>query len=525
MSASSISLWVPLAVLGVLLGSLLVVGRVPVTYNVRNLLVRWPMTLLTGLAFTLVIALLTLMLAFVNGMGKLTEQSGHPENVIVLADGSDDESFSNLPLNETADVAFQPGVKRWKKDANDSQGTPLCSRELYVIGTMPVHPQPGAASGTPLQGILNKVLVDQKQILVTDSDGTDHALRLDPTTQVLVNGVPQALENLKPDDAVWIAYDNREGQAWATEVRSSTKTRFIQIRGLEDPLVSAQVHGLELASGAWFSPAGVVALPDKDGRAGQTAVQAVIGGGLARELGAERKPPRALAVGDMFELGPKMWQVVGILNSEGTTFDSEVWAKRAYVGQLYHKPDNLSSLVIRTDSPANAEALVTDLKNNYKKTNLQPLTEPDYYAKLRGISTQLYAGILFLTFFMAIGGAIGVMNTMYAAISTRIKDIGVLRIVGFARWQILVSFLFEALVIGLIGGAIGVAIGSLCDGISATSIVGSGQGGFGKTVIFRLTVNATTIGIGLLLTLLMGLAGGLLPSLTAMRLRPLDAVR
>jgi len=67
---------------------LMVVGRVPVSYNVRNLLVRWTTTVTTGLAFTLVVSLMTMMLAFVNGMTRLTEKSGQPGNVIVLADGA-----------------------------------------------------------------------------------------------------------------------------------------------------------------------------------------------------------------------------------------------------------------------------------------------------------------------------------------------------------------------------------------------------------------------------------------------------
>src|SRR4029434_254977 len=93
-----LSVWslMPLAA-GVSLALLLaLLGRVPVRYNVRNLQVRWRTTVATALAFTLVIALLTVMLAFVNGMYKLTQGSGQPGNVIVLAEGSTDESFSNV---------------------------------------------------------------------------------------------------------------------------------------------------------------------------------------------------------------------------------------------------------------------------------------------------------------------------------------------------------------------------------------------------------------------------------------------
>jgi len=125
---------------------------------------------------------------------------------------------------------------------------------------------------------------------------------------------------------------------------------------------------------------------------------------------------------------------------------------------------------------------------------------------------------------MAIGGVLGVMNTMYAAISQRTKDIGVLRIIGYTPWQILTSFFLESLLIALIGGIMGVAIGSIADGWTASSIVGSGQGG-GKSVVLKLTVDGPIVMTGILFSLAMGCVGGLLPSLSAMRLKPLDAVR
>jgi ABC-type antimicrobial peptide transport system permease subunit len=113
---------------------------------------------------------------------------------------------------------------------------------------------------------------------------------------------------------------------------------------------------------------------------------------------------------------------------------------------------------------------------------------------------------------------------MFAAIAQRIKDIGVMRILGFKRWQILVSFLLESLAIALIGGVIGCLLGSLSDGASATSSISSGQGG-GKTVILRLSVDSTVILTGLLFTLVMGRLGGLIPALGAMRLKILESLR
>jgi ABC-type antimicrobial peptide transport system permease subunit len=119
----------------------------------------------------------------------------------------------------------------------------------------------------------------------------------------------------------------------------------------------------------------------------------------------------------------------------------------------------------------------------------------------------------------------GVMNTMFAAISGRTKDIGVLRILGFAKWQILVSFFLESLVIALVGGVLGCAIGFLTNGWTATSIVSGGQGGGGKFVVLELVIGADTLLAGLLLALVMGAVGGLLPAISAMRLKPLESLR
>jgi putative ABC transport system permease protein len=99
-----------------------------------------------------------------------------------------------------------------------------------------------------------------------------------------------------------------------------------------------------------------------------------------------------------------------------------------------------------------------------------------------------------------------------------------LRLLGYSRWQLLRSFLLESLLIAALGGLLGCAIGSLADGLSATSLVSNGPGG-GKSVVLRLAVDLRILGAGMLLALTMGVLGGVLPSLAAMRTRPLQALR
>jgi hypothetical protein len=430
-----------LAILGGLTGLLVVLallGRVPLRYNVRNLVVRWPTTLLTALAFTFVVALTTLGLAFVNGMYWLTSNSGQPGNVLVLADGATDEAFSNLGFGDITRIQQDPRVLR------DEQGRPLASWEQYIVVNQPIP-------------------------------------------------------------------DARPG---------GRKRRFVQLRGVDDPARSGRVHGLDLhPGGAWFSDAGVQPLP---GGSGEQAIQAVLGEGLSRELGPDQGK-RSLGPGDVFDLGGRKWVVVGVTRSGGSTFDSEVWAKRQIVGPMFGK-DSYSTVVLRTRDLETARETATDLTANYKEPAVAAQTEVEYFDKLSATNQQFLFATLFVVFWMAVGGVVGVMNTMFAAISHRSKDIGVLRILGYARWQILVSFLLEAILLGLVGGLLGCALGYLCDGLTMSSVAGSTQGG-GKSIMLKLIVDAPILLGGLVFALAMGVAGGLVPALTALSSRPLQAVR
>ncbi len=150
--------------------------------------------------------------------------------------------------------------------------------------------------------------------------------------------------------------------------------------------------------------------------------------------------------------------------------------------------------------------------------------ETEYYESLSQTNKQFSWATGFVAAVMSIGGIFGVMNTMFAAVSHRVKDIGVLRLLGYTRRQILISFLLESMVIALLGGLLGCAVGSLANGWSVTSVVSSGLWA-GKSIAMTLAVDVPIYARGILLTLATGLLGGLLPALNAMRLKPLEALR
>jgi len=215
--------------------------------------------------------------------------------------------------------------------------------------------------------------------------------------------------------------------------------------------------------------------------------------------------------------------VTGVMKSAGSAFDSEIWCKQQIVADLFGKK-NYTTGVLKTPDEGTAQALAKDATANFKTPAVLAQTEKDYYEKLNGTNLVFLYGSVVVVVIMAIGSVFGVMNAMFAAISQRTSDIGVLRILGYKRVHILISFFLESLLLALIGGLIGVALGSLCNGYTVTSIMSSGQGG-GKGVVFHLVVSPLLLSAGVGFSVLMGALGGFLPSLSAMRLKPLDSMR
>jgi ABC-type lipoprotein release transport system permease subunit len=428
--------------------ALLLINRVPLSYTLRNLTVRWITTSLTVLAFVLVICIMVVMLAFTTGMKKMTEGTGEPANVLVLSEGADDEVFSTIDGDVAAKLEMLKGVLR------DGDKT-VSSRETYLIINQPrPNPPPGGPRG-----------------------------------------------------------------------------RFLQVRGIVDVPMAARVHNIQLHDGGkWFSQAGTQENLDKTA-SGQNLIQVVLGEGIAHELKADRttkeqanaKNKDRLDVGDTFGLGWRQCVVAGVMKTAGTTYNSEIWGKKDVIAPLFGK-SAVTSLVLRAADEAAARRLCEDIKSNFKQVSVVARLEKDFYSALAETSKQFLYAIIFVTAVMAVGGVFGVMNTMFAAISNRIKDIGVLRILGYTRRQVLVSFLLESLVIALIGGLVGCALGSLSNGVTANSMIGAGNGG-GKTVVITLVVDSTIWAAGMFLAVLMGAIGGLAPAISAVRLKPLDALR
>ncbi|MFN0053574.1 MAG: ABC transporter permease [Planctomycetales bacterium] len=477
------------------------IGKVPVSYNLRNLLIRWKTTAMTALAFTAVVALMTVMMAFVQGMYSLTEKSGRPDNVVVLSSGAFDEGSSSLAPDDAGNVERMPGVVV-------DNGKPLASKEVFVVGTQEI---PEIHEGQVVSVAVGET--DALGTLVMTEKGTQQTHKLSSSVRITRGEKIVQPSDLKPGDSIQFKTPG-----------ARPRRRFVQIRGIENPVVAGAVHDLKLMPGGkWFSEAGIEEVASAEGEASeQNLIQTVVGRGLAAEIGRDRGGREPLKTGDTFDLASRQWKVVGILDSAGSTFDSEIWVKRQIAGEYFGKPTSYSSFVVRARDAEGASLMADELKVA-KDTKFTAIPEVEYYSNMAATSRQFLIAIVVVALVMGIGGVFGVMNTMFAAISQRGKDIGVLRIMGYARRQILISFLLESLVLSLVGGLLGCALGSMADGLTARSIISGGGGG--KTVVLQLIVNRDILGTGLLLSLFMGALGGFIPAVSAMRLRALESLR
>jgi ABC-type antimicrobial peptide transport system permease subunit len=147
------------------------------------------------------------------------------------------------------------------------------------------------------------------------------------------------------------------------------------------------------------------------------------------------------------------------------------------------------------------------------------MTETDYYAKQAEQTEMITAAAWIIAWFMGVGAIFGVMNTMFAAIGQRRKDIAVLRILGFRPHEILISFLLEAILISFVGGVLGIMMGMAVNGFSRSTAVGA------REVEFAFKVTESTIIFAAGFSIAMGITGGLLPALSVVRIQPLEALK
>jgi len=230
-----------------------------------------------------------------------------------------------------------------------------------------------------------------------------------------------------------------------------------------------------------------------------------------------------LKVGDTLKTGSFRWVIVGLFDAQGSAYESEIWTDVRDLQQQY-KRDMYSSVFVRLPDPDAAARYIETIKGD-QRLKLEGKTERKYYDEQMITGAPIKALAFLVGIFTAIGAAFGAMNTMYAQVSARTREIGTLRAIGFSRRSILFSFVIEALLLCLAGGVLGVFFTFLVFNLFLTKPTGTMNFRTFSEVLFNFRMTPQLIAGGLFFALAMGLFGGFFPAARAARLKITTALR
>lgn len=228
---------------------------------------------------------------------------------------------------------------------------------------------------------------------------------------------------------------------------------------------------------------------------------------------------KGLELGQKIELRGSDWTIVGTFASGGDSHESELIADAETVLSAYGR--NLYQTVfVQLDSAAAFEGFKKALTGN-PTLSVDVKREQEYYAEQSKNLSWLRIVANVVGTIMAIGALFGALNTMYSAVSTRSREIATLRALGFGGSPVVLSVMLEALLLSLIGGAIGAGLAWLFFNGNAVSTLG---GNFTQ-VVFKLSVTSELITLGIIWACVIGVIGGLFPAVRAARLPVAAALR
>ncbi|MGE3315922.1 MAG: ABC transporter permease [Planctomycetaceae bacterium] len=226
------------------------------------------------------------------------------------------------------------------------------------------------------------------------------------------------------------------------------------------------------------------------------------------------------AIGEKLEINQVDFTIVGYFEAGGSSAESEVWTAIADLTGARRQAGAVTSVNLRAQDEQALASLKTRISEN-DQFNLQAVTEPEYYEKQMSSSIAIkFIGYTIATF-LTFGAMFAAANTMYAAVASRGREIGTLRAIGFKRRSILASFLFESVVLCLLGGLLGCLATLPFNGLST----GTANWATFSEITFMFRFGPWVLARGVLMALIMGLLGGIFPAIRAVRLNIIDALR
>jgi putative ABC transport system permease protein len=383
---------------------------IPISYNIRNMILRKRLTLMTALGIALTVTTTVFLMMLLAGMRKAFVSSGDPLNVLVLRKGSTSELAGGFTKDKLPILKQLPGI------ATDSHGQPMVSGEWVVVVALP-----------------------------------------------------------------------RNG----SEVN-------VTLRGMEQDGLELRRNKVKLVEGSWFA-------------SGQREVV------VSRSIHGRYSHTN---VGDMIDFGKGPWKVTGIFDGGGSAYDSEIWTDLNQVANQFNRQGALGNAYLRATDKIAADALKHRVVDD-QQLQLDGMLETEYYDKQTSNGGGIRLMGYIVAFTMAIGSIFAAANTMYAAVAYRSREIATLRVIGFRRGSIVTSFMFESVLLALLGAALGILLMLPFNGMNTST---SNQVTFSE-VVFSMQITLSVVITAVVFAIFMGLIGGVAPAWGAARREILAALR
>lgn len=223
---------------------------------------------------------------------------------------------------------------------------------------------------------------------------------------------------------------------------------------------------------------------------------------------------KGLDLGKTVKIRSGEWTVVGFFEAGGGVHESEVWVDNKVLHSTLNRGGQSTSMIVKLDSPLDFDQFAARLESD-KQISSKAVREKDYYSRQSVGLTELITQFGYTVgFIMAVGAIFGALNTMYSAVSTRSVEIATLRALGFGRTPIVASVMVEALILAMIGGAIGAAIAyAVFNGYTVSTM----NNATFSQVAFDFEVSLELLQRGIVWACMLGLIGGMFPAIRAAR--------
>ena len=224
-------------------------------------------------------------------------------------------------------------------------------------------------------------------------------------------------------------------------------------------------------------------------------------------------------VGEAFSMGPHEMTVVGHFDAGHTAFDSEIWMDGDETRSLFTR-ENYSSLLIKTTDAAAATNLIARIEKD-KTLSLKVIGEQEFYKSQTTTGAVIQFVGSFLAVAMSIGAIFAAMNTMYASVGSRTREVGTLRVLGFRRRTILMSFLIEGALLAFLGGILGCALAWPMNGVATGTMSFNNF----SEVVFEFKITPLLVAQALAFAVALGVVGSFLPAIRASRLPVITSLK